>query len=106
MTNGEYIKELRELSGLSQREIASLSGISSAEISRIESGERVKPTPSTLRKLAKPLEINYLELLVKFDYVESDILEGKIIIERRKPLSSFTTEELLMELLNRELGKE
>lgn len=70
MTFGEYIKKLRVELGLSQRELSEKSGISNAEISRLESGERQKPSPMVIKAIASHLDISYEELMVKAGYIE------------------------------------
>lgn len=66
---GEYIKRIRTERSLSQRQLSELSGISNAEISRIETGERQKPSPDVLRKLAPHLDISYEVLMDKAGYI-------------------------------------
>ena len=62
---GEYLKALRLERKLSQRALAEKSGISNAEISRIESGERKKPSVAVLRALACALNVEFSILLEK-----------------------------------------
>lgn len=52
---GDYLKQLREQSGLSQVDLADLSGVSQSAISGIESGKRAKPQWETIKKLADAL---------------------------------------------------
>lgn len=73
MNFGEFIKQLRNDKGLSQRELAEKSGISNAEISRIETGERKKTSPITLKAIAPFLGITYEELLKEAGYIEEVI---------------------------------
>lgn len=70
MTFGAYIKELRNKAGLSQRKLEELSGISNAEISRIETGDRIKPSPLSIKALAPHLGVSYEELMQKAGYIE------------------------------------
>jgi putative transcriptional regulator len=56
------LKELREISGMSQEELAKKSGISRATLSKIENNEEVNVNTRTIAKLAdvfnvKPSEI-------------------------------------------------
>jgi putative transcriptional regulator len=56
------LKELRELSGMSQEELAKKSGISRTTLSKIENNEEVNVNTRTIAKLAdvfnvKPSEI-------------------------------------------------
>lgn len=64
---------------MSQRELSKLSGISNAELSRIETGERLNPSPILLQKIAESLEINYLDLYLEYGYIkENDYLVMKL----------------------------
>jgi transcriptional regulator with XRE-family HTH domain len=60
---GEYLKTLRLERKLSQRALAEKSGVSNAEISRIESGERKKPSEEVLRALALVLKVDFTDIL-------------------------------------------
>ena len=80
MEFGEYLRKLRIDSRLSQRELQDLSGISNAEISRIESGERKKPSPHTLKAVAPHLGVSYEELLKQAGYIE-EIIPHKGFVE-------------------------
>lgn len=73
MTFGEYIKNLRNEIGLSQRDLAAKSNVSNAEISRIETGERKNPSPIVLKAIAPFLGVAYEELLKKAGYIEEVI---------------------------------
>jgi len=70
ITIGKYIADLRTIKGMSQRELAEKSGLSNTEISRIETGKRIKPTPSTLKSLATALEAEYTDLMKVAGYIE------------------------------------
>ena len=71
ITLGEYLKSLRDAKGLSQRELADKSGLSNAEISRMESGERKRPSITTIRAVSPYLGIGYTDLLLKAGYIDS-----------------------------------
>ncbi|WPC42749.1 helix-turn-helix transcriptional regulator [Clostridium sp. JS66] len=73
MKFGEFLKNLRKEKGLSQRQLADLCNISNTEISRIESGERQKPSPNILKAIAPHLGISYGELMTKAGYIEETI---------------------------------
>ena len=66
---GEYLKALRLENKLSQRALAEKSGVSNAEISRIESGERKKPSEEVLRALALVLKVDFNDILEKYGYL-------------------------------------
>jgi transcriptional regulator with XRE-family HTH domain len=56
----ERLAELRERRALTLRELAAMSGVAADTINQIELGHR-KPRPSTLRKLARALEVDVEE---------------------------------------------
>ena len=68
---GNLIRELREKKGFSQRQLSYLSNVNNTEVSRIEKGERKNPSPGTLKKLAKPLGVDYLILYKAAGYIEN-----------------------------------
>jgi transcriptional regulator with XRE-family HTH domain len=70
MKFGDYLKELRKTKGITQKELADLSGFSNAEISKIESGDRKKPSPDLLKAIAPPLDTPYEVLMTKAGYLE------------------------------------
>lgn len=70
MTFGKFIRKLRAEQGLSQRDLSEKSGVSNAEISRLETGERLKPSPKVIKAIAPSLGISYEELMVKAGYIE------------------------------------
>jgi transcriptional regulator with XRE-family HTH domain len=53
---GVALKKLRERRTLSQRELGELSEVDNAYIYRLETGEKVNPTPETLAKLVRALK--------------------------------------------------
>jgi len=76
MSFGTYIKELRNKAGLSQRDLEKLSGISNAEISRMETGDRKKPSPLSIKAIAPHLGVSYDDLMQKAGYTEEVIPRG------------------------------
>lgn len=83
MNFSDYIRELRNAQGISQRQLARRVGMSNAEISRIESGERTLPRVTSIKVLAMALGVDEVELLKKVGYSggtcdnEMDVLQGK-----------------------------
>ncbi|WIF95094.1 helix-turn-helix domain-containing protein [Caminicella sporogenes] len=77
---GAYIKNLRKEKGLSQRRLAEMAKVSNTEISRIESGERQKPSPLILKAIAPHLGVSYSELMKKAGYLE-EVIEHKCYFE-------------------------
>lgn len=67
------IREARENKGISQRELARQIGVDNSSIAKIEKGHINKPTELVLKKIAKCLDINILELLKLADYDDNDI---------------------------------
>ena len=53
---GVALKKLRERRTLSQRELGELSEVDNAYIYRLETGEKVNPTPETMAKLLRALK--------------------------------------------------
>ncbi len=74
MELGKLIKELRKKRGFTQRQLAQLAGISNSEVKRIEDGVRKQPSQKVLKKLAKPLGIDYEELLKIAGYYISPVI--------------------------------
>ena len=70
MELGSYLIQIRNERGYSQRDLAEKSGVSPAEISRVESGKRLKPSPSVLRAIADTLVISYPYLMQLAGYMD------------------------------------
>jgi transcriptional regulator with XRE-family HTH domain len=87
MPIAEIIKRLREEKHYSQRKLASLSGVSNTEISRIENGQRPKPSPDVLKKLSPHLGIDYNNLMNIAGYIE--FVENKNPKNQNKVVSLF-----------------
>lgn len=68
----EIIKKRRAKLGMSQRQLASVSGLSNSEISRIEAGERKRPSPAVLLALSAALDIPYEDLMREAGYKPLD----------------------------------
>jgi transcriptional regulator with XRE-family HTH domain len=60
---GDRLKKLRRRAMLTQEELAKRSGVGITTINRIETGAVEDPHFSTLRKLAKALEVSPHELV-------------------------------------------
>ena len=71
---GKYLRQLRELKGLSLREVDRLSDISYTHLNMIENGKR-NVTPALLRNLAQLYNVNYLDLYEKAGYI--DLIEDE-----------------------------
>jgi len=59
---GDNLKRLRTLNALTQVELAERAGLTTAAVARIERDE-AEPRPSTLRKLAKALNVQPRDLV-------------------------------------------
>ena len=71
---GIYLKQLREIKGLSLREVDKLTNISYTHLNMIENGKR-NVTPALLRNLAQLYNVNYLDLYEKAGYI--DLIEDE-----------------------------
>lgn len=71
---GRYLRQLRELKGLSLREVDRLSDISYTHLNMIENGKR-NVTPALLRNLSQLYNVNYLDLYEKAGYI--DLIEDE-----------------------------
>ena len=89
---GEYLKSLRSELKLSQRALSEKSGVSNAEISRIESGERKRPSEDVLRALALGLNVDVNELIEKANYMYFDSNASRFI-SREKTNAELYREE-------------
>lgn len=61
------LKREREMAGLSLTDVAERSGIDRAQLSRIESGQHINPTVSTLCRYAQALGMRWVWSLEKED---------------------------------------
>jgi len=76
VTFGEYIRELRNLNGLTLTQLAAKIGLDSANLSKIENGKR-DFDEKRLLKLAKVFQLNIKELKKEFvsDQIAKQIYE-------------------------------
>lgn len=72
---GQFIKEKREASGMSQKTLGEAAGISDSAIQRIEAGTRKSPGWDTLCKIAKALEIHPFVILQSAGYITTEDLQ-------------------------------
>lgn len=70
MSFNTYLKSLRQEKQLSQRALADMINISNTEISRLESGERQKPSPIILKKISIALHIPLDDLMREAGYLQ------------------------------------
>jgi SOS regulatory protein LexA len=86
----EFLKAHREEKGYSVRGLAELTGVSHTYLSQVETGKRGIPKPEILKKLHKPLGVEYQELMEKAGYITPEIED-----ETLKLIESKTLEELI-----------
>jgi len=105
-----YISLLRKDMGLSQRELARKSQISHTEISRIEKGERDRPSPAVLKKLAPFLGVRVEQLMEVAGYIGLNTQEvgSAASVARHQEEYTFGAETVVDELpiLNKNNGNE
>lgn len=89
---GEHLKSIRLNKGLTINQLSLYSGISSSQLSRIETGKRGIPKPSTIEKLANALKVDYNELMKIAGYLETDTTTD-YISEEKSTYSSQLTEK-------------
>lgn len=63
---GAYLRTARTRAGLSLRQLASRASMNYGYLARIENGERAKPAPDVLQRLADALAIDSAELFAFF----------------------------------------
>lgn len=71
---GEYLKNARNIKGLSLREVNKLTNISYSHLNMIENGKR-NVTPALLKNLANLYNLNYIDLYEKAGYI--DLIEDE-----------------------------
>lgn len=84
MSVGQNIRKIRKEKGITQKKLSELTGIAEITIRQYEAG-KYKPKVEQVEKLAKALDVT------PFD----------IIGENIKPLSEYSTKELLQEIERR-----
>ena len=76
-----YINLLRKDKGISQRELARRAQVSHTEISRIEKGERLRPSPAVLSKLASVLGVKSELLMEAAGYIKVNPRDAGYLVE-------------------------
>lgn len=67
-----YLRGLRKEKKLTIRQLDMYSGVSHSYISQMERGDRGIPSPDILKKLAKPLGVEYEELMERAGYITKE----------------------------------
>lgn len=76
---GNYLRSLRKKRKLTVRQLDMYSGVSHSYISQMERGVKGIPSPDILKKLAKPLDIDYEDLMEKAGYItKEEILKAAL----------------------------
>lgn len=83
---GTYLRAARERAGLSLRQVALQAGIDYGYLSRIESGEKKKPSADILQGLADALSIDSAELFAFFG-VKPSMPEPKVYFRQAYGMS-------------------
>jgi HTH-type transcriptional regulator, competence development regulator len=86
----DRLAELRERRALTLRELSEMSGVAADTINQIELGHR-KPRPSTLRKLARALDVDVEELVRPKGRAPSTPGQP----ERKRPIFDLTRDAVL-----------
>lgn len=82
---GEYLERIRKSKDLSLRQVDYRSDVSYSHLSMIEKGTR-RPSPLTLKELAKVYNLDYIDLYEKAGYI--DLAEKERLIKNKKQISS------------------
>lgn len=84
---GEFLKSLRKSKGMTLIQLQEESGVSNSYLSQIENG-KFKPSSDVLKKLSKPLNVPYFELMYRAGYIPEELYkEQKKLGEKRHELS-------------------
>jgi transcriptional regulator with XRE-family HTH domain len=67
---GQYLKDRRKLLRLTLVQLSEQSGVSQPYLSQIENGKVQFPSPTILKKLTTPLDVNFTSLMVRAGYFD------------------------------------
>lgn len=76
---GLYLKGLRKGKKLTIRQLDLYSGVSNSYISQMERGARGIPSPDILKKLSKPLGVEYEEIMRVAGYIKEETETMKLL---------------------------
>jgi transcriptional regulator with XRE-family HTH domain len=82
-TYGQLLARLREVRGLSQRELAEAAGVTGSYLSRIERGDRPRPSLKVTRSLARELGVSERDLDPDAEEVDPSTGERLVELEER-----------------------
>jgi len=80
---GDYLRNLREMEGLSMNQVAKAAGMSQGYLSRIESGTGNPPSAEILQKLATVLKVHPTLLMIQAGYIDETALNQKHVYEEK-----------------------
>lgn len=75
---GAVVRQRRLSKNLTLDQLAILIDSSKSYLSKLENNHIEKPKPSTLRKIAKQLDMEYNELVMHSNYVDKDTMSWKL----------------------------
>jgi transcriptional regulator with XRE-family HTH domain len=86
-TLGHYIKERREVLGLTQTELAERADVPRTTVNRVETGTTKLPSPDIRRRLARALSVPHLDLLIAAGELSGDDIRsaGVVAVEIIEP---------------------
>lgn len=70
MAFGDELKRLRKQQNLSIWKLAVLADVSQSYLANVETNKRSAPSPAILRKIAEPLGITFIELMLLAGHLE------------------------------------
>lgn len=76
MTNGEYLKSIREKQGFSLASVARKADVTDSRISHIESDAVREPSPTLLKQLAIIYGIDVFDLFCRYGYLDMSHCES------------------------------
>lgn len=76
---GLYLKNIRKQKKLTVRQLDLYSGVSHSYISQLERGVKGIPSPDILKKLSKPLGVDYEELMRVSGYIKEETETMKLL---------------------------
>lgn len=100
MKIGEFVREKRELRGMSVRGLGIAAGVSHTEIHRIENGERLNPSASALTSISQALGVSSLDIFIIAGYL-NDSKDKRVMVEKAFPeLKTKSQQKVLEKIAN------
>jgi repressor LexA len=90
---GLYIRKLRTDKKMTIRQLELYSGVSNAYLSHIENGKRGIPSPDILKKLSKPLGVEYASLMKAAGHIDTENMKKRSEETIQKYLDKMRNEE-------------